>query len=278
MVDAAQLEEIDPTALFDDIGFATFEPKSGYVDAIAATRSMIDAAVRAGVYVREGVTATRVRASESRVTGVETTGGVIEANRVILACGPWTPSLTTSAGVNLPITAQRVQVAIFQMPITLPHSVRTYVDNVAAIFCRPWGNGRIMVGLGGGEIHDLVDPDSFEWRNDAAFPEIARSAMEQRFPSFAYARYLHGHSGLYDMTPDGHPVIGEAGPDGLWIVAGFSGAGFKKGPAVGMAVAGAISGNLSDQNLLAPFRLDRDWHAPWSPYEYRLAHDFGHGF
>jgi glycine/D-amino acid oxidase-like deaminating enzyme len=135
-----------------------------------------------------------------------------------------------------------------------------------------------MAGLGGGELHDRVDPDRFDGGNDRSFAEIARAAMAVRFPGFSRARYLHGHAGLYDMTPDGHPIIAEAELDGLWIVAGFSGAGFKKGPAVGAAVSGAIQGNPEDIELLGPFRITRDWQQPWSPFEYRLAHDFGHGF
>ncbi len=278
MVDRDQLAAIDPAASFDDVGYATFESASGYVDAIAATRSMAVAATRAGAVILEGVAATRILATDSRVTGVETSAGAVETERVILAAGPWSPALAATIGIHLPITAQRVQIAIFQTPATLPHSARTYVDNVAAIFCRPWGVGRIMVGLGGGEVHDTVDPDHYAWSNDSGFPELTRKAAEARFPGFAQARYLHGHAGLYDMTPDGHPIIGPVGPDGCWVVAGFSGAGFKKGPAVGEAVAGAIAGDLIERALLEPFRLDRDWHTPWSPFEYRLAHDFGHGF
>lgn len=278
MVDADLLREIDPSARFDDVGYATFESQSGYVDAIAATRSMACAATRAGASVLEGITVLGIVASESRVMAVDTSAGRIRTSRVVLAAGPWSPALALKVGLDLPITAQRVQIAIFQTGISLPQSTRTYVDNVAAVFCRPWGIGRTMAGLGGGEVHDLVDPDSYEWRNDPHVPELIRIAMAVRFPSFHHARYLHGHAGLYDMTPDGHPIIGPAGPDGLYVVAGFSGAGFKKGPAVGMAVAGEIVAEPVKWVDLAPFRLDRDWHTPWSPYEYRLASDFGHGF
>lgn len=278
LVDAAQLAELEPAGKFDDIGIATFEPRSGYVDAIAATRSMAEAAVEAGAVVVEGVTATAIESTDSRVTGVNTSLGSIATERVILATGPWSVPIAASVGVKLPIEAQRVQVAIFQLPATVPVPVRTYVDNVAAIFGRPWGPGRYMIGLGGGELHDIVDPDRFDSGNDAPFADLARHAASSRFPVFEQAKVLHGHAGLYDMTTDGHPIIGPAGPDGLWIVAGFSGAGFKKGPAIGEALAGVIEGDLIEQALLAPFALDRDWQAPWSANEYRLAHDFGHGF
>ena len=278
MVDAPTLAQIDPAARFDDVGWATWESQSGYVDAIAATQSMASAAANAGAEVIENVETVSIVSSGSQVTGVVTSEGEIATERVILAAGPWSPAIARTVGVELPITAQRVQIAIFQLPATEPTSGVTYVDNAAAIFCRPWGAGRTMIGLGGGEIHDQVDPDQFNWSNDADFIDQARHAGSARFPAFDRARYLHGHAGLYDMTPDGHPIIGQTGPDGLWVVAGFSGAGFKKGPAVGEAVAGAIEGDLVEQALLASFGLDRDWSESWSPFEYRLAHDFGHGF
>jgi glycine/D-amino acid oxidase-like deaminating enzyme len=99
----------------------------------------------------------------------------------------------------------------------------------------------------------------------------------------AEAVYLHGHAGLYDMTPDTHPILGATGgegPDGLYLALGFSGAGFKKGPAVGRVLAELIADGRPQLVDLHPFRLDRfatdEWQAPWSETEYVFRHDFGH--
>ncbi|HET7093896.1 MAG TPA: FAD-dependent oxidoreductase, partial [Thermomicrobiales bacterium] len=92
---------------------------------------------------------------------------------------------------------------------------------------------------------------------------------------------LTGQTGLYDMTPDAHAIIGPAGPEGLFVMAGFSGAGFKKGPAVGEAMADLLLAGRCDWVDLAPFRLDRfaddSWRRPWSDTEYDFPADFGHG-
>jgi glycine/D-amino acid oxidase-like deaminating enzyme len=60
------------------------------------------------------------------------------------------------------------------------------------------------------------------------------------------------------ITPDWHPVIDEApAGSGFFICAGFSGHGFKLGPAMGVLVAGLItsaSDLLFDPSL---FRLGR---------------------
>lgn len=281
VVDRNELREIDPSAQFDDISFATFEAKSGYVDAIAATNGMAAAAERAGAIVCQGVAATAIESTSSRVTAVATSHGRIETPQVVLAAGAWSVPLARTAGVELPIEALRVQVGIFQHGVSEPHSNRAYVDNAAGIFCRPWGSNRTMIGLGGGDQHDPVDPDSFEQRNDLPYPDAARAASSHRFPAFAQAAYLHGHAGIYDMSPDGHPIIGSSSLEGLMVVAGFSGAGFKKGPAVGFAVADQLLTGECDWVDLDRFALDRfakpTWQEPWSMYEYDLGSDFGHG-
>lgn len=281
LVDRAQLCELDPTAVFDDITHATFESKSGYVDAIAATVGMAAVAKRAGASILQGVSATALRTNDAGMTAVETSRGSIQTKRVVLAAGAWSVPIAATVGVALPIEALRVQIGVAQHGFGAPPSSRAYVDNAAGIFCRPWGVDRTMIGLGGGDQHDPVDPDRFEQRNDVSYPVAALTTAAKRFPGLREARYLHGHAGLYDMSPDGHPLIGPAGPEGLFVAAGFSGAGFKKGPAVGIALADSLLGGRVewvDIDCFSPHRFTiSGWRDPWSVNEYDLGSDFGHG-
>ena len=281
VVDREQLRDLDPNARFDDISHATFEANSGYVDAIAATTSMAAAAARAGATICQGTEATSLTTDGSGIAAVQTAAGSIATRQVVLAAGAWSVPIARTAGIELPIEALRVQIGIFQHGVEPSRPVRAYVDNAAGIFCRPWGPGRTMVGLGGGDQHDPVDPDRFEQRSDLPYPDAARAAAVRRFPAFSQAAYLHGHAGIYDMSPDGHPIIGNSGLEGLMIVAGFSGAGFKKGPAVGIAVADQLLTGRCEWVDLDRFSLDRfstgTWRTPWSPHEYDLGSDFGHG-
>ena len=150
----------------------------------------------------------------------------------------------------------------------------------AGCFMRPWAPGRSLLGVAGGDQHDAVDPDNFALGNDAAYPEQAKAATARRIPAMSRAQYLHGHAGLYDMSPDTHPIIGPAGPEGLLVACGFSGAGFKKGPAVGQCLAELICEGQSQLVDLSPFRLERfdepGWDRPWSDTEYAFTSDFGH--
>jgi glycine/D-amino acid oxidase-like deaminating enzyme len=158
-----------------------------------------------------------------------------------------------------------------------------YVDTAAGFFCRDWGPNRTLAGVGGGEFHDPVDPARYDERNDPAFAPVLISYIQRRMPAMARATYLYGHAGIYDMTPDTHPLIGPAGAlDNLYLMLGFSGAGFKKGPAVGQCLAELIVHGRAATVDLSPFRLSRfaddAWRQPWSPDEYTFATDFGHRF
>jgi len=63
---------------------------------------------------------------------------------------------------------------------------------------------------------------------------------------------------------------------------GFSGAGFKKGPAIGQSLASLIVHGQGAPVDLAPFRFSRfadgSWEQPWSENEYSFSTDFGHRF
>jgi len=282
VVSAADLADLQPFARVDDLHVAAYEPDSGYVDAIAATQGMSRAAERAGATVHEGCAVLGIETAGGRVVAVRTGGGRVETGVVVWAAGPWSVDRLVEIGVSVPVAATRVQVAVAQRPLAMAEDHFVWLDTVAGFFCRPWGPGRTLVGLAGGDQHDPVDPDAFDPRLDPGAGDRAIAAMARRMPAMAAARPLHGHAGLYDVTPDAHPIIGPAGPDGLFLALGFNGAGFKKGPAVGEALAEAITVGRSSLVDLHPFRLDRfagdAWREPWSPDEYVFATDFGHRF
>ncbi len=281
VISAAEWQELEPFAYTGDVDYVAYEPDSGYVDSIEATTSMIEAAQRAGVTVREGEQVTAISTSGGRVTGISTSDGTRPADVVVCAAGPWSTALMATAGIDLPVSTIRVQIIIAQRPLELatPHAV--YLDTVAGIFTRPWGPGRSLVGVAGGDQHDEVDPDRANLFNDLDYPPMALAAISRRIPAMRNGRYLHGHAGLYDMTPDTHPIIGGTDVEGLYLAAGFSGAGFKKAPAVGIALSEEILDGKARSADLAPFALSRfdaeTWKRPWTDTEYSYESDFGHG-
>lgn len=284
VVTADQLFELQPFSNVDDIAVAAYERESGYVDSLAATRGMAEAAIRGGARFAEGRTVTGIISDGSRVLSVETDEGRIETETVVVAAGAWSVPLLASIGVVVPVEAQRVQVVILARPLDMPaHGTMTYVDTAAGFFCRNWGPNRTLAGVGGGEFHDIVAPDNWDERPNTGFGEVVKGYIARRMPAMAKATPLYGHAGIYDMTPDTHPILSTVdGLDGLHLMLGFSGAGFKKGPAIGQCMAEQIVNGHATTVDLTPFRLsrfaDESWREPWSPDEYSFSTDFGHKF
>ena len=105
----------------------------------------------------------------------------------------------------------------------------------------------------------VADPDSYP---DYAEPETLTAyalAVAERVPAFAGGHWRGSWSGLYDVTPDWHPAIGEVA-EGVYVAAGFSGHGFKLAPAVGVSIAELIVDGAAasfDVTPLAPDRFER---------------------
>jgi glycine/D-amino acid oxidase-like deaminating enzyme len=83
-----------------------------------------------------------------------------------------------------------------------------------------------------------VDADAFpQAASSESLAEMAEG-ITRRIPKLGEAGIVRGVTGVYDMTPDARPLLGEVpGVAGLFLVAGFSGMGFKISPAVGRAMS-----------------------------------------
>jgi sarcosine oxidase, subunit beta len=90
---------------------------------------------------------------------------------------------------------------------------------------------------------------------DDALVEDKRTRLAHRYPPAARAPIVRAWAGLYDMTPDAHPIVGFVG-DGVYAACGFSGHGFMQSPAVGRAVAEELLHGESELDLSA-YRLER---------------------
>jgi glycine/D-amino acid oxidase-like deaminating enzyme len=83
----------------------------------------------------------------------------------------------------------------------------------------------------------VESPDAPDESVDDAFAEWARAALVERLPAYAEREELSRQTGLYTVTPDAQATIGPvAGIEGLLLVAGFSGHGFKLAPSIGLGV------------------------------------------
>ena len=235
---------------------ASYCPTDGHANPVKATRAFARFAKEHGAVIREGVAALGITTQGDRVTGVDTSEGLIPADRVIVAAGVNTPSLLSPLGANLPLSI-RITHVVQSDP--LPSHLLP-VFGVANADCagRQEVDGRLRFSSGAG----AWPGDPSEWTERSLAPSAAqiRSVVDrvaQVLPIAAEAPIARSWGGLIDMTPDALPVIDAPRfPSGLVIGAGFSGHGFCLGPVSGLLCADLALGRVPRHDLSA-FRLGR---------------------
>ena len=234
LVGPEELEDLDPALRTGGISIAAFEPRGGYADPAATAVGLLRAAEALGArFERRRVTALLERGGG--IGGVQTSGGPLDAGAVVLAAGAWSVPLAEGVGLELPIRPARVRVALFERPYELPTHL-TLIDTTGGFYARPAAERATLVGSRD-SLEWLPGPDEPTPEPDPIFIGEASRKIGRRIPALASAPYRSGRSGILDMTPDTRPILGPAGPEGLFLAVGWSGTGFKKAPAVGAELA-----------------------------------------
>ncbi len=163
------------------------------------------------------------------------------------------------AGVELSIIPCRVQTLTMQRPADLRADHPILVDFVHGSYVRPETGDLLVAGLLDPVEPDTpVDPDAFDADVDRGFQINLAERLSRRLPTVAESPITGGYASLYDVSPDWHPVLDEVPRgSGFYLCAGFSGHGFKLGPAVGMMMADLISKEGVSECDPYPFRLSR---------------------
>jgi glycine/D-amino acid oxidase-like deaminating enzyme len=258
VVSADELRELFGAVRTDDVALAVHERASGYADPVAATRAFARRARDLGVRVREDSPALEVIAEGGRVTGVRTAGGVIATPAVVVAAGPWTPSLLAPLDIKVPIRPSRQQLALLGLPGPA-RSRPILIDTIQRSYFRPEVANQLFVGVrnAAGVVAD-ADPDDFKPTPDADAVERAVGLTVHRFPDLERAEVRGGYAAIYDLTPDLNFVLDQpSAVAGLWIAAGFSGHGFKHAPIIGRVLAEWVTDGAPAAIDVRPFSMDR---------------------
>ena len=245
LVDADDLREIDPRVEHGGLVWC-WEPEAGVCDPYAATAGYAAAAGRLGARIETG----------RRVDSL----AELEADAIVVAAGPWSAPLLAPLGYDLPIVVARAEVGRYRLPLgeTAPPSIADF--SALGFYVRPAADGVVEVGsLDPRHIERPVDPDSAPNFAEPETLDAYARAIAARVPDLAGGHWRGSWSGLYDVTPDWHPAIGEVA-EGVYVAAGFSGHGFKLAPAVGVSIAELIVDGAAasfDLTPLAPDRFER---------------------
>jgi sarcosine oxidase, subunit beta len=269
LIDKYQLHELEPDWWVDEVELAAYEPDSGYGDGAAVAGDFLSAARDMGTIYLSRTQATALSVDGGKISGVVTDQGFISSPTVIAAIGPWTQPLVMRAGYDLPIECEYHQVAILRNAPDMRGGGCACIDSVTATYFRSDGNDKYLIGDFYGKRP--VDPDNFPQRaSDESLEEIIERAS-RRIPKLQGAEVMRGVTGVYDMTPDSRPLLGEVpGIGGLFVCTGFSGMGFKISPAIGLVMSELIVDGKATSVDISPFRPSRfAEHSPIkAEYEY----------
>jgi glycine/D-amino acid oxidase-like deaminating enzyme len=253
--DAKAAAALIPGLAVDDIVGATFGPDDGIADPSGLVNGYATAARRAGATIETGVAVTAIRTSPDggRVTGVDTTAGPIDSPIVIAVAGVWTPALTATCGVTVPVEPVPRQLVVTG-PFEGRPDRRTLVIDTDTMFWFHREADGVLMG-----VPRVGERSSFDLALDDRF--VAEELLPQAFrvlPALEGAGLATTWAGLYEMSPDRHAIIGPvAGLDGLLLAAGFSGHGFQHAPIVGKLLAECAVGGSATTVDIRPLRLER---------------------
>ena len=225
----------------DGVAGVIWEEQGGFADPVRSTEAYVEAFRRLGGEVRLKTACRGLVRRGDRVEGVVTDEGELAAGTVVNAAGPWAPKLAELAGIELTMRTLREQDTVWQWRPNRPMPECSISDAVDAIYLRPLGERRVVLGRGFPKPYIDCDPENYKQSADEAFIDELRERAELRFPTFQGAALVDSYSALYDVTPDWYPFVGpRAGLSGYYDASGGSGHGFKIAPAIGRELAGWI--------------------------------------
>jgi glycine/D-amino acid oxidase-like deaminating enzyme len=241
LVPADRLRDIEPLLATDALACGAWEPDSGLIDPVKVTLSATVAAQMAGARTLFGTAVRALRVDGHRVTGVATGDGDIGAGTVVLAVGPWAPPLLAGAGIDLGMQLHTLELSVLRLPPGLA-GLTTAVTHAPSGLVARCGIGPFSVGVAyPAQSAHPIRPREAKVAGDAE-PRLRR-ALAAALPAVAAAEVVNTIAGVYDVSPDWHPMLGPwPGLDGLYLAVGFSGHGLKLAPAVGEAVADELAG------------------------------------
>jgi sarcosine oxidase subunit beta len=241
-VSTTEIAALNPHIATGDVLGGSFCPSDGFIEPLQILRGYIAAAERLGVrfeYDAGWVEPRPIGDSRREIVGVQTAKESIATRCLVNAAGAWAARLTRALDVSLPVQPSRRQVAVTEVCDVGNDRMPMTIDVEDGFHFRA-RDGRLLLlrpdpPAAGGDPFDIqVD--------DAWVREVAQRAVT-RLPRLRDVRIDRAacRAGLYEMTPDHHPVLGAApGVQGFYLANGFSGHGVMHAPAAGQILAEII--------------------------------------
>ncbi|MED6339164.1 MAG: FAD-binding oxidoreductase [SAR324 cluster bacterium] len=226
-----EVSRLAAPCVFPDAIGGTFNPDDGLADPNSIVMGYIKAARRQGAVCITDCTVTDFELENNKVRKVLTSLGSVETETVVNACGPWSTFLGNVMDLEIPVSPLRRQWFVTEKVPELPAEFPFVIDFSQSLYFHREASG-LLSGMSNPNqkfgTDQSIDQD-WEIRHIkealARLPLLENSGIKAR------------QAGLYELTPDAHPIIGSTPVDGFYLLAGFSGHGFMQGPICGKLMA-----------------------------------------
>ena len=237
MLSVDDLRKLLPYLNYDNARFPIYggllQKRAGTARHDAVAWGYARAADERGVDLIQNCEVTGFNISNGRVTGVETSRGKIEANKVAIVVAGRSSQVAQMAGIRLPIESHILQAFVTE-------GLKPVINNVIS-----FGMGHFYISQSdkGGLVFggDLDGYASYAQRGNLPLMGHVFEAGMALMPMIGKAKVLRSWGGIMDMSPDGSPIIDKTSIDGLFINCGWCYGGFKAVPASGYAYAHLIA-------------------------------------
>ena len=237
LVNAGEIRKLFPQLRSDDIVGGSFCPTDGFVDPYSAMIGFMSWASDHGAKLWKNATVSAIQCDSRGIASVETTKGSVATRTVVNAAGPWAVEVARMVGIDLPVKPLRRMLVPTEPFDGFPHSAPMIIDMSNGFHFRPEGLGFLLAW------NDPEETPGYKTDFDPGFIEKILTRAADRVPVFENLAVnpKRAWAGLYEMTPDHHPILG-AVPEvpGFYLANGFSGHGVMHAPATGKILADLI--------------------------------------
>ncbi len=235
MLTPREIEKKFPYLRCEDILAGTFTARDGYADAYEANVLFAEEAARRGVAIFQETEVLGFEIHRGRIATIHTSRGSWEADWVVNAAGAYAANVGNMAQLQLPVRPYPVHVFATESFDGIGEGMPVIIDYAHWLFLRQELRG-ILMGM-----NDPAQESTFELKvNWELAPEVAEKAI-WRVPALERAGLKTAWTGLIEVTPDEHPILGPTpGLENFIQAVGFSGYGFMMAPIVGRLIAEQI--------------------------------------
>ncbi|HEY3084934.1 MAG TPA: glycine oxidase ThiO [Candidatus Dormibacteraeota bacterium] len=227
-LDAAECRQTEPALSPDVVGAVLLE--HAHITPPRFVRALARAASARGAEICEGTPAMGFDIARQRLRAVKTPGGEIKADWVVIAAGPWTREVASTAGIGVDVRPQRGQLAALDPGSTMLRRSVFWSNG----YLVPKGDGTIIAG---GTEEDSGFDDRPTVAGIATLLELARKLV----PSLAGASLQRVWAGLRPVTRDGKPIVAVSEVSNLIVATGHHRKGILLAPLAAARIAELIN-------------------------------------